>query len=60
MIYTEKMIPTKTIQLTIEEESLEAFKELLRRGCNTWQQMPQEIRELKDTILPPTEMPHAK
>lgn len=41
--------------IVIDHENLPAFLELLRRGTNTWQQMPQEIRELKDALLPPAE-----
>ena len=40
----------KVFMLSVSETEYEEFKELLRRGCNTWDTKPQWIRTVADAL----------
>lgn len=39
-----------TLLLTISDESLPAFRELIQRGANLWPDAPPEIKQLADLV----------
>ena len=45
------------LSLWIPHEDIDSFKTMVARACNTWQDSPKEIKELRDLIIPPGYVP---
>jgi hypothetical protein len=53
IIYRENLShdkqPVSTVRI-VGAESLDAFKQLVQRACNTWTDAPPEIKEFADMV----------
>lgn len=43
--------PMYGVQVTIEVRSVEAFKQLVQRGLNTWDEAPPELKAFGDILI---------